>query len=211
MSTPASSGRRPRPSSSAPRIRYIGGNDAVTPQLALAGSRVAWTRNGGGNDFETAVFVREAGAKTKARIVFNTAADREERTGSYFGELAAGSSTARLHHCRLRVRRSQRLLEAGRAPVPDRRSLPRDRHVEDGSGAERARLARAVGVGGPRRAPSRAPASLPHRDRRRLLAVTRAARRDGRDPQRNHRRPHLGVHATWNREGAARSPARSPL
>ena len=72
---------------------YIGGNEAVTPQLALAGSRVAWTRNGGGNDFETAVFVREAGAKTKARIVFNTAADREERTGSYFGELAAGSST----------------------------------------------------------------------------------------------------------------------
>ncbi len=72
---------------------FVGGNDAVMPQLALAGSRVAWTRNGGGNDFETAIFVRNAGAKAKARIVFNTAADREERTGSYFGALAAGGST----------------------------------------------------------------------------------------------------------------------
>ncbi len=72
---------------------YVGGNDSVTPQIALAGSRVAWTRNGGGNDFETAVFVRQEGAKTKARIVFNTAADREERTGTYFGALAAASST----------------------------------------------------------------------------------------------------------------------
>ncbi|HEY2310781.1 MAG TPA: hypothetical protein VGH46_06665 [Gaiellaceae bacterium] len=72
---------------------YTGGTETVTPQLALAGSRVAWTRNGGGNDFETGVFVRNAGAKAKARLVFNTAADREERTGSYFGALAAGSST----------------------------------------------------------------------------------------------------------------------
>ncbi len=72
---------------------FVGGNDSLTPQIALAGSRVAWTRNGGGNDFETADFGREAGAKTKARIVFNSAADREERTGSYFGGLAAGSST----------------------------------------------------------------------------------------------------------------------
>ena len=72
---------------------YVGGSDAVTPQLALAGSRVAWTRNGGGNDFETAVFARQAAGKTKARIVFNTAADRDERTGTYFGALAAGGST----------------------------------------------------------------------------------------------------------------------
>jgi hypothetical protein len=72
---------------------YLGGNATVTPQLALTGSRVAWTRNGGGNDFETAVFARQAAAKAKARIVFSTAADREERTGSYFGALAAGTST----------------------------------------------------------------------------------------------------------------------
>ncbi len=72
---------------------FVGGNASVTPQLALAGSRVAWTRNGGGNEFETAVFVRQEGAKAKARIVFNTTADREERTGSYFGTLAAESST----------------------------------------------------------------------------------------------------------------------
>jgi hypothetical protein len=72
---------------------YVGGNNAVAPQLALSGSRVAWTRNGGGNDFETAIFARQADPKAKAHIVFNTAADREERTGSYFGALAAGSST----------------------------------------------------------------------------------------------------------------------
>jgi hypothetical protein len=72
---------------------YVGGNNTVTPQLALAGSRVAWTRNGGGNDFETAVFARQADGKAKARIVFNTAADRTERTGTYFGALSAGGST----------------------------------------------------------------------------------------------------------------------
>ena len=72
---------------------YLNGNSGVTPQLALAGSRVAWTRNAGGNDFETAIFVRQASTKTKPRIVFDTAADREERTGSYFGALAAGGST----------------------------------------------------------------------------------------------------------------------
>ena len=72
---------------------YVGGNKAVTPQLALAGPRIAWTRNGGGNDFETAIFARNADPKAKAHIVFNTAADREERTGTYFGALAAGSST----------------------------------------------------------------------------------------------------------------------
>jgi hypothetical protein len=71
----------------------LGLNDHVSPRLALAGSRVAWTRTGGGNDFETGVWVRQAGSKAVGRIVFNTAADREERTGSYFGALAAGSST----------------------------------------------------------------------------------------------------------------------
>jgi hypothetical protein len=72
---------------------YAGGNSSVTPQFALAGSRVAWTSTGGGNDFETAVFVRRADAKAKKHLVFNTAADREERSGSYFGALAAGGST----------------------------------------------------------------------------------------------------------------------
>ena len=72
---------------------YVGGNNTVAPQLALVGSRVAWTRNGGGNDFETAIFVRTTDPKAKAHIGFNTAADREERTGSYFGALAAGSTT----------------------------------------------------------------------------------------------------------------------
>jgi len=72
---------------------YVGGSDAVPPQLALAGSRVVWTRNGGGNDFETAIFARQVATRAKARIVFNTAADRVERTGSYFGALTAGTST----------------------------------------------------------------------------------------------------------------------
>jgi hypothetical protein len=71
----------------------VGGDAALRPQLALAGSRVVWTRTAGGNDFETAVFAREAGARSAGRILFNTAADRDERTGSYFGALAAGSST----------------------------------------------------------------------------------------------------------------------
>lgn len=70
-----------------------GVNDHVTPQIALAGARVVWTRMGGGNDFETSVWAREAGAKAGPRILTNTAVDREERNGSYFGALAAGGST----------------------------------------------------------------------------------------------------------------------
>lgn len=75
------------------KANALGINDNVPPRIALAGSRVSWTRTGGGNDFETSVWVRQAGSSAKGRIVFNTAADREERTGSYFGALAAGSST----------------------------------------------------------------------------------------------------------------------
>jgi hypothetical protein len=73
--------------------RHVVFDDAVTPRLALAGARVVWTRSGGGNEFETSVWARQAGAKPVARIVFDTSADRVERTGSYFGALAAGSST----------------------------------------------------------------------------------------------------------------------
>lgn len=68
-------------------------NAGVPPQLALAGSRVAWTRTGGGNEFETSVWVRQMGSKAGPRMVFDTSADRTQRTGSYFGALAAGSST----------------------------------------------------------------------------------------------------------------------
>ena len=68
-------------------------NNGVPPQLALAGSRVVWTRSGGGNEFETSVWARQIGARAVPRIVFITSADRIERSGSYFGALAAGGST----------------------------------------------------------------------------------------------------------------------
>ena len=86
-------GRRPKTvlvGTAWPNPRSDGG---ARPQLALAGGRVAWTRHGGGNDFETAVWARKAGSRTSARMVFLTAADREERTGSYFGGIAAAGST----------------------------------------------------------------------------------------------------------------------
>jgi hypothetical protein len=73
--------------------RPIVDSEGVPPRLVVAGARVAWTRTGGGNEFETSVWVRQAGGKAAARIVFDTSADRDERTGSYFGALAAGSST----------------------------------------------------------------------------------------------------------------------
>ncbi|HEX3454995.1 MAG TPA: hypothetical protein VHS03_10230, partial [Gaiellaceae bacterium] len=90
--------RRLRPKAKAILVgtaRHVTGG-AATPRLALAGARVVWTRSGGGNDFETSVWARQAGAKPVARIVFDTSADRIERTGSYFGALAAGSSTIAL-------------------------------------------------------------------------------------------------------------------
>jgi hypothetical protein len=67
--------------------------EGVAPRLALAGARVVWTRSGGGNEFETSVWARVAGARAVPRIVFDTSADRIERSGSYFGALSAGSST----------------------------------------------------------------------------------------------------------------------
>lgn len=70
-----------------------GGSMGVPPRLAVSGTRVVWTSTDGGNDFETGIYAREAGARAKTRLVSNTAADREERSGSYFGALAAGSST----------------------------------------------------------------------------------------------------------------------
>jgi hypothetical protein len=86
-------GRRPKTilvGSAHPSPRGAGGPSV---QLALAGSRVLWTSHGGGNDFETALWARKAGSRSRARIVFLTAADREERTGSYFGGLAGIGST----------------------------------------------------------------------------------------------------------------------
>jgi hypothetical protein len=68
-------------------------NNGVAPRLALAGSRVVWTRSGGGNAFETSVWARRIGARAVPRIVFITSADRIERSGGYFGALAPGGST----------------------------------------------------------------------------------------------------------------------
>jgi hypothetical protein len=72
---------------------FVGGSGGVPSRLALVGSRAFWTRHGGGNDFETSVWTRKVVARGSARMVFLTAADREDRSGSYFGGLAAGSST----------------------------------------------------------------------------------------------------------------------
>jgi hypothetical protein len=68
-------------------------NERVPPQLALAGARAVWTRGGGGNDFEMSVWAHQVGAHTVPRLVFIASADRDERTGSYLSNLAAGSST----------------------------------------------------------------------------------------------------------------------
>ena len=114
----------------------------MTPQLALAGSRVAWTRNGGGNDFETAVFARQAAGKAKARIVFNTAADREERTGTYFGALAAGGSTLAFSTFDT-MRRSNDCSSWPRSP-PASVEPSASRHVERSPGAECGQVARAA-------------------------------------------------------------------
>ena len=89
-------GRRLRPKAKTVLVGtahpVVGGNGRVAPRLALAGSRVVWTRTGGGNAFETSVWTRQMGARAVPRIVFDTSADRVERTGSYFGALAANGS-----------------------------------------------------------------------------------------------------------------------
>lgn len=68
-------------------------NKGVPPRLALSGARVLWTRAGGGNEFEMSAWARKAGARRGPRMIALTDADREERTGSYFGAVAAAGST----------------------------------------------------------------------------------------------------------------------
>lgn len=65
----------------------------VPPQLALAGARVLWTRYGGGNDLESDVYVRKAGARRSPKLVFLTAVDRDGGAGGYFGPIVGSGST----------------------------------------------------------------------------------------------------------------------
>ena len=66
---------------------------ALPPHVALAGARVLWTKSGGGNDLEGGVFIRKAGDRHRARLLFVTSVDREGREGSYFGAMAGAGST----------------------------------------------------------------------------------------------------------------------
>jgi hypothetical protein len=70
-----------------------GGNGGHPTQLALAGARVLWTRQGGGNLLETSVWVRKAGARRAAKIVFIASSVRERGPGSYFGPVVGVGST----------------------------------------------------------------------------------------------------------------------
>jgi hypothetical protein len=69
------------------------GNGGLPSQLALAGARVLWTRHGGGNLLETSVWVREAGARRAAKLVFIASSVRERGPGSYFGPVVGVGST----------------------------------------------------------------------------------------------------------------------
>jgi hypothetical protein len=69
------------------------GNGGVPSQLALAGARVLWTRHGGGNLFESSVWLRKAGARRAAKLVFMTSSVREGGPGSYFGPVVGVGST----------------------------------------------------------------------------------------------------------------------
>jgi hypothetical protein len=69
------------------------GNGGVPSQLALAGARVLWTRHGGGNFLETTVWVRKAGARRHAKLVFLAAALRDGGPGSFFGPIVGAGST----------------------------------------------------------------------------------------------------------------------
>jgi hypothetical protein len=67
-------------------------SDAFSPHLALVGSRVLWTRSGGGNEFETDVLVRGAGNRHRARLLGSDSGDNEEG-GGFLGALAGAGST----------------------------------------------------------------------------------------------------------------------
>jgi hypothetical protein len=68
-------------------------NSGVPSQLAIAGARVLWTRHGGGNLFESSVWVRKAGARRAAKLVFIASSVREGGPGSYFGPVVGVGST----------------------------------------------------------------------------------------------------------------------
>jgi hypothetical protein len=69
------------------------GNGGGTSQLALAGARVLWTRQDGGNLLETNVWVRKAGARRAAKLVFIASSVREGGPGTYFGPVVGAGST----------------------------------------------------------------------------------------------------------------------
>lgn len=68
-------------------------NSGVPSQLAIAGARVLWTRHGGGNLFESSVWVRKAGARRAAKLVFIASSVREGGPGSFFGPVVGVGST----------------------------------------------------------------------------------------------------------------------
>jgi hypothetical protein len=67
--------------------------EALTPHLGLAGSRVLWTRSGGGNELETDIYAQDAGDRHRPRLLGSDAGDNEEG-GGFFGALAGAGSTA---------------------------------------------------------------------------------------------------------------------
>jgi hypothetical protein len=68
-------------------------SESLPPQLVLAGSKVLWTRSGGGNELETDIYARRAGDGHRARMLASEAGDNEEG-GGFFGALAGAGSTA---------------------------------------------------------------------------------------------------------------------
>jgi hypothetical protein len=67
--------------------------ESLPPHLALAGSRVLWTRSGGGNELETDILVRGAGSRHRPQLLGSDSGDNEEG-GGFFGALAGAGSTA---------------------------------------------------------------------------------------------------------------------
>jgi hypothetical protein len=84
-------GRRPRTVLVGTAHPYPG--NSGTRQLAIAGARVLWTRRSGGNLLETDVWVRKAGSRHAAKIVFLASSVREGGPGAYFGPVVGAGST----------------------------------------------------------------------------------------------------------------------
>ncbi|HZT84550.1 MAG TPA: hypothetical protein VE984_03910 [Gaiellaceae bacterium] len=85
-------GRRPKTVRLGTAHPYTG-NSGVPLHLAVAGTRVLWTRQGGGNLFETSVCVRKTGSGHAPKIVFLASSVREGGPGSYFGPVVGVGST----------------------------------------------------------------------------------------------------------------------